>query len=62
MLSKDPVAMDTIGMDIIEEKRREKNLPSLFNRANVPKHIETAAIYGLGMSNRELIDHKSILV
>ncbi|GJQ58686.1 MAG: DUF362 domain-containing protein [Candidatus Scalindua sp. AMX11] len=62
MLSKDPVAMDTIGMDIIEEKRREKNLPSLFNRANVPKHIETAAIYGLGMSNRELIDHKSILI
>ncbi|MDR4505450.1 MAG: DUF362 domain-containing protein [Candidatus Scalindua sp.] len=62
MLSKDPVAMDTIGMNIIEEKRREKNLPSLFNRANVPKHIETAAKSGLGTNKTELIDRKLILI
>ncbi len=62
MLSRDPVAMDTIGMNIIEEKRREKNLPSLFNRANVPKHIETAATFGLGKNKRELIDLKSIII
>ncbi|MCP5003158.1 MAG: DUF362 domain-containing protein [Planctomycetes bacterium] len=62
MLSRDPVAMDTIGVNIIEEKRRERNLPSLFNRKNVPKHIETATKFGLGTSNTELIDHKSILI
>jgi hypothetical protein len=62
MLSKDPVAMDTIGMNIIEEKRKERDLPLLFNRANVPKHIETAAEYGLGINDTNLINHNTILI
>ena len=62
MLSKDPVAMDTIGMNIIEEKRIERNMASLFNRANLPKHIETAGKYGLGVSDLNLINHKTILI
>ena len=62
MLSKDPVALDTIGMNIIEEKRKERNLSSLFNRPNLPKHIETAAKYGLGINDTNLINHKSILI
>ncbi len=62
ILSRDPVALDTIGMNIIEDKRKEKNLAPLFNRPNPPKHIETATKYGLGVSDLNLIDHKAVLV
>ncbi|MFQ5965065.1 MAG: DUF362 domain-containing protein [Candidatus Scalinduaceae bacterium] len=62
LLSKDPVSLDTTGRNIIEEKRKERNLPSLFNRANVPKHIETAVSFGLGVSDTNLIDHKAVLI
>jgi len=62
MLSKDPVALDTIGMNIIEVKRKERDLPPLFNRANVPRHIETAAKFGLGINDTNSINHKSILI
>ncbi len=62
ILSKDPVALDTIGMNIIEEKRKEKELRSLFNRPNLPVHIETAAKYGLGVSDLNLISHKTVLI
>jgi uncharacterized protein (DUF362 family) len=62
MLSKDPVSLDTIGMNIIEEKRKERDRPPLFNRANVPKHIETAAKFGLGINDTNLINHKAILI
>jgi len=62
ILSKDPVALDTIGMNIIEEKRKEKELRSLFNRPNLPVHIETAAKYGLGVRDLNLINHKTVLI
>jgi hypothetical protein len=62
ILSKDPVALDTIGMHIIEGKRKERELPSLFNCPNLPKHIETAGRYGLGVSDLNLINHKTVLV
>ncbi len=62
MLSKDPVSLDTTGMNIIEEKRKERDMPSLFNRANLPKHIETAAKFGLGTNDTNLINHESILI
>jgi len=62
LLSKDPVALDTTCMNIIEEKRIERNLASLFSRPNQPKHIETAVKYGLGRNNLALIKHEKILV
>ncbi len=62
IMSKDPVALDTIGMSIIEEKRKDKELCSLFNRPNLPKHIETAGKYGLGMYDMNLINHKTVLI
>jgi hypothetical protein len=49
-------------MNIIEEKRKERDLPSLFNRPNLPKHIETAAMFGLGINDTNLINHKAILI
>ena len=62
ILSRDPVALDTIGMNIIEGKRKEKNLRSLFNRPNLPVHIDTAAKYGLGVTDLNLINHKTALI
>ncbi|GAX62665.1 Fe-S center protein [Candidatus Scalindua japonica] len=62
ILSRDPVALDTIGMDIIEEKRKKKELRSLFDRPNLPKHIETASKYGLGVSDLNLINHKIMII
>jgi len=62
ILSKDPVALDTIGMNIIEKKRREIELHSLIDRPNLPSHIETASKYGLGVSNINFINHKNVLI
>jgi hypothetical protein len=49
-------------MNIIEGKRKEKNLRSLFNRPNLPVHIDTAAKYGLGVTDLNLINHKTALI
>lgn len=62
VLSRDPVALDTICMNIIEQKRKERELPSLFNRPFPPKHIETAGRFGLGISDLSLINHKTVPV
>lgn len=39
----DPVAIDTIGWDIIEQKRKEKGLPTLAASGRAPTYIATAA-------------------
>jgi len=43
LVGKDMVAIDQIGWDIIEEKRKEKNLPSLKTVGREPTYIATAA-------------------
>ena len=48
LLSRDPVAIDRIGAELIEEKRKEKGLPSLKKAGREPIHIATAAKKGLG--------------
>lgn len=50
ILSKDPVAVDTLALYRIEQKRREKNLSPLMGKA---KHIRTSANMGLGTNNPE---------
>jgi uncharacterized protein (DUF362 family) len=52
----DPVAIDRIGLEIIDRKRKENNRPSVFQKA---KHIATAEKNGLGVydiKNIELIE------
>ena len=39
----DPVAIDTIGWEIIEQKRKEKGLPTLMESGREPTYIATAA-------------------
>lgn len=55
LLGTDPVAMDRIGADIIEEKRKEMGLPSLEQSGRNPKYIKTAASLGLGVDDPSMI-------
>jgi uncharacterized protein (DUF362 family) len=52
----DPVALDRIGTQIIEDRRKESNLPSLKDAGREPKYIKTAAKLGLGVDDPSLID------
>jgi len=49
----DPVAIDRIGLEIIDKKRRENNCMSIFQKA---KHIATAEKKGLGVFDRKNIE------
>jgi len=53
LASMDPVALDYIGMTLIDQKRREKNLPLVSERT---PHIRTAAALGLGTDDPQRID------
>lgn len=43
IVSQDPVALDTIGWQMIERKRRDKGLPTLADDKRAPRYITTAA-------------------
>ena len=43
ILGEDPVALDTVGWQIIERKRAEKGMPSLQAEGRPPRYIATAA-------------------
>src|SRR3989339_109250 len=49
----DPVAIDRIGLEIIDRKRKENNHPSVFQKA---RHIATAEKKGLGVYDRKNIE------
>ncbi|MFB3895866.1 MAG: DUF362 domain-containing protein [bacterium] len=48
MISSDPVAIDYMGWQIIEEQRKVMGLPTLTEQGRAPKYIYTAAKLGLG--------------
>ncbi|NOY78082.1 MAG: DUF362 domain-containing protein [Calditrichaeota bacterium] len=58
MVSTDPVALDYVGWQIIEEKRHEKGLPSLKEAHREPRYIFTAADseHRLGTADPKQID------
>ncbi len=56
LIGTDPVALDRIGAQIIEKKRREVNMSSLKEAGREPKYIQTAASLGLGVDDPSLID------
>ncbi len=51
IVGRDPVAMDRVCHNIIEEKRKEMRFPSLKQANREPKYISTAAALGLGVDN-----------
>ena len=57
--SQDPVAMDRIGIDILEAKRLEMGLESI--RA-IATHVEACGRQGVGISNLRKIDWRAFKV
>ena len=55
--SRDPVAMDRIGLDILEEKRREQGLESIRSQAG---HVASCARKGLGTDDPARIDWRKL--
>jgi hypothetical protein len=57
MVGTDPVAMDQVGLEILEGIRKEKGLPSIWKTNSQPKHVGTAAKLGVGVGNLDEITH-----
>jgi len=45
----DPIAMDTMGVKIVNDERKQRNLPSLKDAGREPRYIQTGAEFGLGV-------------
>ncbi len=56
LMSRDPVALDRVGYELIEQKRKEEKMPPLKAVGREPKWIETAARLGLGEAAMEKIE------
>ncbi|HEX7667188.1 MAG TPA: DUF362 domain-containing protein, partial [Polyangiaceae bacterium] len=56
----DPVAMDTIGWDIVEDFRKKAKLPTLTAEGREPAYIKAAADLGLGIGDRSKIQVQEI--
>jgi len=58
IVSTDQVALDTVGAQIIEGKRKEKGLPPLAEEGIEPKYIAIAADseHGLGINDLQRIE------
>jgi uncharacterized protein (DUF362 family) len=61
LVSQDPVALDRIGVNLIEEARKEKGLPTLKEAGREPVHVATAAQRGLGTDDLKGIEWVKIL-
>lgn len=56
LFSKDAVAADRVGLEIVQEARKARKLPSLFRKRNKPLYIEEAGNAGLGVADLAGID------
>ena len=59
-VTTDPVAMDTLGWDIVEKAREGFKLKSLTADGRAPAYIQAAADLGLGIANRKAIQLKEV--
>ncbi len=61
-VSTDPVAIDTIGWDVVEKYRADFKLKTLTEEGREPAYIKAAADLGLGIHDREKIVLKEFTV
>ncbi len=61
-VTTDPVAMDTIGWELVDKLRAELNLKSLTEAGREPAYIKAAADLGLGIHERAKIQVKEIAI
>lgn len=62
LFSRDPVALDTIGTKIIDERREQVGLPTLKDVGRYPRQLLSAAERGLGNTDPARIDMREILL
>jgi uncharacterized protein (DUF362 family) len=60
LVATDPVALDTIGAKIIDERRDEMGLSSLEDAGRPPRFLASAAQRGLGVTNERDIDLRTL--
>jgi len=53
--STDPVALDTVGWEVIEGARKANGLPTLTSAGREPAYIRTAAELGIGVHDKNAI-------
>ncbi len=61
-VSTDPVALDTIGWEVIEKHRAAANLKTLAEAGREPAYIKAAADLGLGIHDRTQIKLKEVAI
>jgi uncharacterized protein (DUF362 family) len=61
-VSTDPVAMDTIGWELVEKIRAELKLKTLTEAGREPAYIKAAADLGLGVNDRAKITLKEVAI
>jgi uncharacterized protein (DUF362 family) len=60
LASTDPVAIDAVGWEIVEEHRKAAKLRTLTDEGRAPAYIKAAADLGLGIADRAKIELKEI--
>ncbi len=60
LASTDPVAVDAVGRQVLEARRREVGLPSLAAEGREPGHIAGAARLGLGVADPARIERVEV--
>ncbi len=62
LLATDPVALDRVAWELLEQLRKQKKLRTLEADKRPPVHIATAARQGLGIGDRARIDLVTVKV
>ncbi len=61
-VTTDPVAMDTIGSNLVDKMRVDKGLPTLAAAGRPPAYIKTAADLGLGVGDLNQIQMREVAI
>jgi uncharacterized Fe-S center protein len=61
-VSTDPVALDTVGAEMIESARKSHGMPPLAQVGREPVYIKTAADLGLGVHDRHAIQFREVAI
>lgn len=56
LVSTDPVAVDAVGCDVLDERRREVGLRTLAEEGRAPRYVAESAKLGLGVADRARIE------
>jgi hypothetical protein len=62
LISTDPVALDTIGTEIIDKRRAEIGLPTLAESGRHPRMLASAAERGLGNTKKSRINLRTLIL